>query len=675
MHSGSTGITAREDPLARTATWLRGSRLGLLALAIVVGVGAGFGAVAFRELVFGVTWLATGYREFGQQGRVPSLHFPWLGLWFFLVVPIAGGLLYGPLIQRFAREARGHGVPEVMIAVAEKGGRIRPQVTLVKALASALCIGTGGSVGREGPIVQIGSAFASSVGRLARMSDTRLRILVACGAAGGISATFNAPLTGVFFGFELILREVAVDALFAMIVTAVTADLIGRQFFGDGPIFSQVPHDLVVVHVYSFLLVALLGLMAGLIGVGFKRALYAIEDACDAVWHGRPEWLRPAGMGISLGVTLLVLPELYGVGYPVIGDALAGRIVLGLLLVLVAGKIFASSLTIGIGGSGGVFAPSLFIGAMAGAAFGVIARDIFGAAVGTPAIYGVIAMGAVFGSASQAPLTSISSVVEMTGNYTLTLPVMLAVGIAAAVSKRLTYGTIYTTKLLRRGTDIERRRPGTLMRDLTVADAMQRLEPDWPAGGLLVGGETRGAQDGPGNGWVSALGSVVDTRRPQALLGEESLEQALRQLVLYGPDGLPVLSDDRERLIGWITHRDLTSALARRVSASSREIPQGAVAAAWGSDDPEAQLREPSNPIRGYELVEVAIDDTSCALGRRVADVDWPQGAILAAVICDRRAAVAHPDAVLESGDRALLLAPAVDGDELTAYPPLKGAD
>ena len=188
-----------------------------------------------------------------------SLHLPWLGVGFLLVVPVLGGLIYGPLIQRFAREARGHGVPEVMIAVAEDGGRIRPQVTVVKALASAVCIGTGGSVGREGPIVQIGSALASSAGQVVRLSESRLRILVACGAAGGIAATFNAPLTGVFFGFELILREFSIDALFALILSAVTADLISRAFFGSAPFFTQIPHGLVLAGDYNYLLIALLG--------------------------------------------------------------------------------------------------------------------------------------------------------------------------------------------------------------------------------------------------------------------------------------------------------------------------------------------------------------------------------------------------------------------------------
>ena len=299
-----------------TATWLRTSRLGMVVMAVLIGAGAGLGAVGFRWLIFGATWLATGHEQFGQMGRVGSLHLPWLGIWFLLLIPVVGGLLYGPLIQRFAKEARGHGVPEVMIAVAEDGGRIRPQVTVVKALASAICIGVGGSVGREGPIVQIGSALASSAGQVVRMSESRLRILVACGAAGGISATFNAPITGVFFGFELILREFSIDALFPLILAAVIADVIGRAFFGSGPIFAQMPHNLVLPHDPDYLLVVVLGLAAAFIGVGFKTVLYAIEDVCDRLWKGRPEWCRPAVGGIVLGALLLALPQMYGVGYP-----------------------------------------------------------------------------------------------------------------------------------------------------------------------------------------------------------------------------------------------------------------------------------------------------------------------------------------------------------------------
>ena len=270
----------------RMSDWLAASRLGLVVMAAIVGVGSGLGAAAFRELIYFVTWVFTGHETFGQQGHAPSLHLAFLGIFFVLVVPPIAGAIYGPLIQRFAREARGHGVPEVMLAVTENGGRIRPQVTVVKALASALCIGGGGSVGREGPIVQIGSAFASTLGQLVRMSEGRLRVIVACGAAGGISATFNAPLTGLFFGFEIVLKEFTLDALSATIVSAVTADVISRAFFGGAPFFAAIPHDMGVGNDFTYLLIAVLGIAAGLIGVAFQKTLYKGEDRADALVAG-----------------------------------------------------------------------------------------------------------------------------------------------------------------------------------------------------------------------------------------------------------------------------------------------------------------------------------------------------------------------------------------------------
>ena len=373
-----------------------------------------------------------------------------------MVIPVIGGLLYGPLIYKWAREARGHGVPEVMIAVADNGGRIRWQVSVVKALASALCIGSGGSVGREGPIVQIGSALASSIGQWVRMPENRLRIMVACGAAGGISATFNAPITGVFFGVEIILREFAVDALFTVMLSAMVADVIAIPFLGDKPFLSGFPAGIALHHPRTYLLVAGLAVVAALMGLAFTNVLYKVEDLCDALWKGRPEWARPAVGGIALGLLLLALPQMYGVGYPVMYKTAAGGYALWFLVILAFGKILACSLSIGIGGSGGIFAPSLFIGVTSGYAYGDIVHHIFGAGAGQPALYAVVAMGAVFTSAARAPLTSLASVVEMSGDFALTLPVMLAVAIASTVSRALSYGTIYTTKLLRRGTDIDR---------------------------------------------------------------------------------------------------------------------------------------------------------------------------------------------------------------------------
>jgi CIC family chloride channel protein len=640
-----------------TAEWLRSSRLGAVALALVIGVGAGFGAVGFRWLIFAFTWLATGHEQFGQAGRIGSLHLPWLGVWFLLLIPVIGGLLYGPLIHRFAREARGHGVPEVMIAVSEGGGRIRPQVTVVKALASALCIGVGGSVGREGPIVQIGSAFASSIGQVIHSSESRLRILVACGAAGGISATFNAPITGVFFGFELILREVSIDALFAIILSSVMADVIGQAFFGHGPIFSGMPHNLLLTNDASYLLVAVLGCAAAVIGVGFKTILYKTEDVCDRLWKDRPEWLRPAVGGVILGAVLLALPEMYGVGYPVMNRAVAGNYVLWFLVILMIGKMVTASLTIGIGGSGGVFAPSLFTGAAGGVAFGVIASHIFGPSVGSPAIYGVIAMGAVFSAAAQAPLTAIASVVEMTGNFGLILPVMLAVGIAAGISKRLSYGSIYTTKLLRRGTDIERPKPASMLQVLTVADVMQPLALA-SNGASSDGPPSRRPSEGDTADWAHRLGEIVASGPPQALSGDETLQQALRQLVLYGPkDGLPVVGGDRRHVIGWVTSHDVLRSLADRITESTAGGAQASLAAEWATPDAPAHVHDPSAPLDGYNLVDIRVAGND-GEPRRVCDVTLPPGAVTLAVTRGRETMAAWSEAPLADGDHVLLLEP-----------------
>jgi len=435
---------------------LRDNRYGLFLISLVVGVGSALGALVFRFLVYGFTWLATGSQEFGQAGLVPSAHLPWLGPAFYVLIPAAGGLIFGPIVYRWAREARGHGVPEVMIAVAENGGCIRPQVAAVKALASALNIGTGGSVGREGPIVQIGSALASALGQAIALPASRLRILVACGAAGGISATFNAPITGVFFGAEIILREISAGSLFAIMLSSMVADALIRPLLGNQPFLSQFPDGTELHHSVNYLLVAALAIIAAFAGQLFKWALYAVEDVCDRLWAGRPEWARPAVGGLLVGVVLLALPQMYGVGYPVMFRALRGDYALWFILLLAAAKIFTTSLTLGVGGSGGVFAPSLFIGLMLGTAYGLAADQLFGPAAGSPALYAAIGMAGVFASGTRAPLTGLASVVEMTGDFSLVLPVMLTVAISTLVSRSISYGTIYTQKLLRRGQDIER---------------------------------------------------------------------------------------------------------------------------------------------------------------------------------------------------------------------------
>jgi chloride channel protein, CIC family len=645
-------VGRRAAPLAsQVAAWLRGGRGGLFLLALLVGAGSGLGAVTFRYLIYFFTWLATGHEQFGQQGRVGSTHLPGLGPAFLAVIPVLGGLLYGPLIYRFAREARGHGVPEVMIAVADNGGRIRPRVSVVKALASALCIGAGGSVGREGPIVQIGSALASGIGQRVRLPENRLRILVACGAAGGIAATFNAPITGVFFGVEIILREFSIDALFTVMLAAMVADVTAIPFLGSKPFLSGFPVHVTLAHPGDYLLIAALAVVAALIGLAFKAILYKTEDLCDRLWRGRPEWARPAVGGIALGLLLLAVPQAYGVGYPVMDKAAAGQYVLWFLVLLAFAKIAACSVTIGIGGSGGIFAPSLFIGVTSGMAFGEVAHHLFGASAGQPALYAVVAMGAVFASAARAPLTSLASVVEFTGDFSLTLAVMLAVAISATISRAISYGTIYTTKLLRRGIDIDSTTPWRALADLKVADTMRTFRVP------LAVPPPAGPQREP----ASSAGPVTHLGDPQAVFSGESLAQALRQLEVYGRDGLPVLSADGQRIEGWVTDASVLAEVGRRIRTNGAQAAPAQSAVGFDHDS-EASAPQPPTPLPGYEVIEIAIGAGSPAAGQKLRDVAWPPGSTPVSILRGRQLRAAEPGLALAKGDRVNLLAPLPGG-------------
>ncbi len=565
------------------------TRAGLVLLSLVVGVGAGLGAVAFRYLIKWLTELLAGYADYSGLGHVPNPHVPGLGRWFVVLAPVVAGLLYGPLVYGFAREARGHGVPEVMVAVARQGGRIRPRVAVVKALASALCIGGGGSVGREGPIVQIGSALGSSLAQVCKLDERRIRLLVSCGAAGGIAATFNAPLAGVFFAMELILRRWETQSFGLVVLSSVTSSIIGRAMLGDAP-FLRLP-AFHVEHGVQYPLFALLGVIAGLIGVGFSRTLYAIEDACDWAWRG-PEWLRPAVGGLLLGGLLLVLPEMYGVGYPVLGRAVAGGYAIAFLLALLVGKVLACSITIGIGGSGGVFAPSLFCGAMAGAAFGDVVHAIAPHSAGGVGAYALVGMGAVFAGAARAPITAVVIMFELTGEYTIILPLMLAIVLAAGVSHLVSADTVYTRKLLRRGIDIDEPADAALRR-IPVTSVMSRPPAGVRADASLMAAAERFAisrdttlpvADGSGQylGTLSAqdvmdaltAGEATDitalTRGIDPLPPDASIGQVLK-LLDHGAGGVPIADRDGN-VIGWVRHRDVLAAVIAPEAGPSQPV-------------------------------------------------------------------------------------------------------
>ncbi len=441
-------------------------------LAVVIGVIAGFGAVIFR-------WLISTFQSFFFGGGASILGF--LGQYYIILLPAVGGLIVGLLVHFGAREARGHGVPEVMEAVAVRGGRIRPRVAVIKSLASSICIGSGGSVGREGPIVQIGSSVGSTIGQWLRLSDDWVRTLVACGAAGGISATFNTPIGGVFFAMEIILGRFITPKLGFVVISSVAADFISHIFLGDQPSFGVIPYSM--VSYWEMIPYAVLGVLAALAAIAFIHALYKCEDIFNSLHI--PEYLKPVIGGIGVGIIGLYSYDLLGVGYGdvywastmSVNQALLGEIALQSLGILLVLKIVATSLTLGSGGSGGVFAPSLFIGAMLGGAFGAFAHQLFPSFVAPSGAYALVGMAAVFAGATRAPITSIIMLFEMTMDYTLILPLMIAVVISTIITRSLNRETIYTTKLMRRGVDIHQLEESRPMRTVTVGEVMTRNFP------------------------------------------------------------------------------------------------------------------------------------------------------------------------------------------------------
>jgi CIC family chloride channel protein len=489
-----------------------------LTLSIVVGAIAGLGAVAFR-------WLISTFQELFFSNGASYLGF--LGQYHVILIPAAGGLIVGLLVYFAAREAKGHGVPEVMEAVAVNGGRIRPRVAVVKALASSICIGSGGSVGREGPIVQIGSSFGSTVGQWLRLSDDWVRILVACGAAGGISATFNTPIGGVFFAMEVILGRFLTPRFGFVVISSVVADFVAHIFLGSQPSFDIIPYSL--VSLWELLPYVLLGVLAALAATIFIRVLYKAEDLFDA-WHF-PEYLKPIIGGIGIGLIGLYSYDLFGVGYGEVfwistmsvNQALLGEIALHSLVILMLLKIVATSLTLGSGGSGGIFAPSLFIGAMLGGALGTLAHQFFPALTTTSGAYALVGMAAVFAAATRAPFTAIIMLFEMTRDYNIILPLMVAVVISTVISRSLNRETIYTLKLVRRGVDLHQLDQASPLREVTVDEAMTR---DFP--------------------------TVLPTM---------SVRQLLTKLRRSGHHGFPVVNK-KEEFIGVVTLSDVEQAMS-----------------------------------------------------------------------------------------------------------------
>ena len=421
--------------------WLRASFLPeqnyLIILAVVVGVLTGLGSVGFIFVLEAVSEFA--------RGPVAGL-FSRFGPAQLVLLPAIGGLLVGPIVHRFAREAKGHGVPEVMTALALGGGRIRKRVVTVKVIASSLTIGFGGAAGREGPMVQIGSAIGSTVGQWTRLTTNNVRTLVTCGAAGGIAATFNAPIAAAIFSMEVLTGRIHTDFLLVLL-TSLSSCMIARHFLGNFPAFMSPVYNL--VSPAELPLYFLMGILIGTAAIGYVKLLYRSEDLFGA-WDF-PDYLKPAIGGLMVGLILRYFPEVYGSGLPAVESALWVRFSWQLLLALFFAQLLANCATLGSGGSGGVFAPSLYMGAMLGGAFGSFTHSMFPEWTAGSGAYAMVGMAAFFAATAKAPTTSILILFEMTNDYRIMLPLMAATVGSVYVSHRLFPLTVYTLKLHRRG--------------------------------------------------------------------------------------------------------------------------------------------------------------------------------------------------------------------------------
>ncbi|MFB6130310.1 MAG: chloride channel protein [Salinigranum sp.] len=522
----------------------------LYLIATVVGIIAGFGAIAFRiaiwaaQLVFFDSVINPGNVEFSMT-HLPS----WLGgaslAWIpylygvlealgpfrILLLPAIGGLIVGLYIRATYPEVKGHGTERTLEAILVKGGQVRPSIAFHKTVASAIAIASGGSLGREGPIVQIGSAMGSYFSEYA---DARYaRSLVAAGGGAGIAATFNAPLTGIMFALEILLQETYIHSVMVVAIASVMATAVARPLLNFTPLPGAqqflVPVQFQIVNPFvEYPLYIVLGIFVALIGTAEVHSLYGIEDRFDDL--DVPGWVKPGIGGALLGVSVLVTAVafhvnpidagnwLFGVGYNTIHDSLTGQFTLVLLLVLMVMKILGFSLSIGSGSSGGVFSPSLFIGAMFGGAYGLIVHALLPASTAGADAYALVAMAGVFAAAARAPLTSTLIVFELSGQYTIILPLLLVTVIGSEIANQLlTEGTIYTEPLKRMGYTVQNRRIGSI-EDLTPGDVMT---------------------------------TTVDTVRVGT-----PVQEAIERFRASDHHGMPIVDED-DRVVGMLTLSDL----------------------------------------------------------------------------------------------------------------------
>jgi CIC family chloride channel protein len=628
---------------------------------LVLGALAGLGVWLFKRLIDLAQSAAYGGLGAGLSH---------LGGWLVLLVPAVGGLVVGLLLQFFVGEERHHGVAGIMEAVALAGGRLRYQRAPVKIIGAALSIGAGASVGPEDPSVQLGANLGSFFGQKLRLSDDGVRALVAAGAAAGIAAAFNAPIAGVFFALELILGELGGASLSIVVVAAVISAVVTQALSGPQPAFKVPAYEF--SSALELPLYLALGLLAGPVAALYIRALYFAQDVFHA-WQA-PRWLKPAAAGLIVGVVGLALPQILGVGYDTIGNILGQQsVAVWLLLALVAAKLLMTAVSIGGGFPGGVFAPSLFLGAALGGAFGAVAGRLLPGLALAPQAFAMVGMAAVLAGTVHAPLTAILLLFEMTNDYRIILPLMFAVIVSLLISERLVGNSVYTLGLARKGVRLERGRDVRVLEGITVGEVMQAdttslREADTleAAAQVLVSTRRHGLPVVSQDGALVGILTLQDLDRAQATDGaapttvgeactrqlllaypDETIDTALRALSARDLGRMPVVARDNPRhLLGMLRRNDIVRAydlaLTRRVARRSQA----------------QQVR--LGTYSGVEVSELRIEPGAPVVGQAVKAIHWPADSLLVTLRRGQEVTIPHGDTVLQAGD---VLVVAIEGE------------
>jgi CIC family chloride channel protein len=648
------------------ADWLKSIRVNvdpqstavLMLVATLVGIGTSLTAVIFIRAIEWVT-------HFSFDEGLPQI-LSFMGPYWVIAVPVLGGLVAGPIITYFALEAKGHGVPEVKKAIITNGGRIRPQVAVVKAVASAVCIGTGGSAGREGPIVQIGAALGSGLAQLLKLNKERTVTLVACGAAAGIAATFNAPIAGVIFAMEVLLDEFTTHYFGTVVVAAVAASVVSRYALGNHPAFTVPAYTL--VSPWELLFYALLGLLAALVGWSFVGVLDYAESKFDR-WRF-PNALKPAAGAIGVGLIGFVLPQALGTGLVPIEETLSGNNSWPFLLALLVAKFLATTFTLGSGNSGGVFSPSLYMGAMLGGAFGYLVHLFFPDITAGSGAYALVGMASVFSAAAHAPLTASLIVFEMSQDYRMILPLMVTVGLSTLLSQYLRRYSIYTLRLHKTGVPIERDRDVDLMRSIRVCEVMTR-EPETVSAktslanlaDLFVRTRHHGFPVLDDRGNLLGIVTVQDLERATA--GDIELEKlsvadiTVRDVVVVHPDALlaealEIMGDGNFGRIPVVNRQKPTQLVGLLRRADIVRAYRHAVLHKMESQHRTENIR--LGRITKMEVLEITLSADMSGVGQYIRNLKLPSETLITSVRRRERIIIAHGDTLLKAGDVVVAL-------------------